>query len=363
MKSVLHVITTIERGGAENQLLILVNRQIQLGYSVDILFLKGKPELKEDFESVGAKVISDFSRMSFFAQFFRFRPFIDKRYQIIHSHLPRAEILALTGLGKARLIGTKHNSEPFMAGALSPISLILARIVFSLTDETICISKAVRNFLVSIRELPNDSLKISVVLYGWPKLTLENPMGLAFPPYQLNDPIKIGTISRLSPQKDLPTLLNAFAGFLHKYPESVLEIVGAGPEENRLRSLATSLGIINYVNFLGRLDDVLTKLRDWNVFVLTSKYEGFGMVLLEAMQMRRPIIAANNSSIPEVLGDDYPWLFSTADVQGLISQLLKICVNENEFNFDEFSTNRINRFNDLEMTKAIERIYIGQNAH
>ena len=363
MKSVLHVITTIERGGAENQLLILVTRQIQLGYSVDILFLKGKPELKEDFESIGAKVISDFSRMSFLAQIFRFRLYIENRYQIIHSHLPRAEILALTGLGKARLIGTKHNSEPFMPGSLSPISFALARTVFLLTDETICISNAVRSYLVNIHELPSSSMKISVILYGWPKLSLENSKGLKFPPYQLNDSIKIGTISRLSHQKDLPTLLNAFAGFLQKYPGSVLEIVGAGPEESKLRSLAASLGIINNVHFLGRLDDVFAKLRDWNIFVLTSKYEGFGMVLLEAMQMKRPIIAANNSSIPEVLGDDYPWLFSTGDVQGLIGQLIKVCVNEIEFNFEEFSESRIYRFDDIEMANAVNRIYFGKNAH
>lgn len=363
MKSILHLITTIERGGAENQLMILVAQQVKLGYSVDVLYLKGKPELKLEFEAIGAKVISDFSNKSFLNQFFRFRFFIRDHYQIIHAHLPRAEILATSAFGKAKLIGTKHNSEPFMPSASAPVSFLLARTVFLLTDETICISNAVKDFLINIREVPTRTAKVSVVLYGWPKSTVGRSEELVYPPYKLTESIKIGSISRLSEQKDLPTLLNAFAKFLEKSPSSILEIVGAGPDASKLKSLAESLGILNNVFFLGRQEDVYAKLKNWNIFVLTSKYEGFGMVLLEAMQMKRPIIAPNNSSIPEVLGADYPWLFSAGDVHSLTRQLISVCGNESQFNFDQFAKNRLVKFSDIKMANAIERIYLGNNAY
>jgi len=56
MKKILHIITTINRGGAENQLLVLAEQQIKEGYTVEIVYLKDLPALKEDFENLGVKV-------------------------------------------------------------------------------------------------------------------------------------------------------------------------------------------------------------------------------------------------------------------------------------------------------------------
>ena len=55
-KKIIHLINTIEMGGAEKQLLVLAQKQVELGLQVEIIYLKGKPELEKDFENVGCKV-------------------------------------------------------------------------------------------------------------------------------------------------------------------------------------------------------------------------------------------------------------------------------------------------------------------
>ena len=68
MKPVLHIITTICRGGAENQLLVLAREQRLTGRGVSVLYLKGKPELLKDFENIGVIVDSSIAEMNFFNQ-------------------------------------------------------------------------------------------------------------------------------------------------------------------------------------------------------------------------------------------------------------------------------------------------------
>ena len=67
-QSVTHVITTIEMGGAEKQLLVLVEQQLRSGLRVEVIYLKGRPELEENFKIVGATVANDFVGIPFLLQ-------------------------------------------------------------------------------------------------------------------------------------------------------------------------------------------------------------------------------------------------------------------------------------------------------
>jgi glycosyltransferase involved in cell wall biosynthesis len=124
---------------------------------------------------------------------------------------------------------------------------------------------------------------------------------------------KLGTISRLTSQKDIPTMLSAFLEYKTRSPASSLSILGAGPLESELKNLSKSLGLSDSVTFLGRSSRIYDFLSELDAFILTSKYEGFGMVLLEAMDAGIPVIASNISAIPEVLGDDFPGLCTTGE--------------------------------------------------
>jgi len=308
LKSVFHLITTINRGGAENQLLILVNEQISQGFEVHVIYLKGEPELRADFASSGALVHSELASLSPLIQPFKFRKLIRGKNSIVHAHLPRAELVALLTFTKFKLFTTRHNAEPFFPGAPRIISNLLSRIVELRSKKIIAISSSVKDFLLLRGEIANPE-NIEVVHYGYrmrcdAKAARESQGGQI---------IKLGTISRLADQKDIPTMLRAFLEYKAESPTSSLSILGAGPLESELKQLAKSLGLSESVNFLGRSSQIYDFLSELDAFILTSKYEGFGMVLLEAMDAGIPVIASRNSAIPEVLGDDFPGLSTTGN--------------------------------------------------
>ncbi len=109
------------------------------------------------------------------------------------------------------------------------------------------------------------------------------------------------------------------------------------------------LGKTEYVNeFLSKID----------LFILSSKYEGFGLVLLEAMVAKKPIIAANNSAIPEVLGKIYEGLFSTGDAKALAQQI-KTAISDKNFSerLVQSYASQLNLFDPSEMNRNIKNAY------
>ena len=162
------MITTIERGGAENELLVLVRHQVALGNSVTIVYLKGEPELESSFRLVGANI----RRLngSNLAKLIQLKAILARKFDIAHAHLPRSEIfLALANFGSKNpvsLVATRHNAEAFYPNGLSFISRLLSRIVLSRYSSLISISKAVESYLVNSGEVPKGT-KRSVIYYGF----------------------------------------------------------------------------------------------------------------------------------------------------------------------------------------------------
>lgn len=132
-----------------------------------------------------------------------------------------------------------------------------------------------------------------------------------------------GTIGRLVDKKDHETLLSGFGKFCTRHPEAkiLLVMVGGGPEETRLRRLADELGIAERVRFAGHVHGAARYLKALDVFVLSSGIqEAFGMVLLEAMLARLPLISSDAPGPREVVGEA-AHLFNTGNVDSLANQL------------------------------------------
>lgn len=104
----------------------------------------------------------------------------------------------------------------------------------------------------------------------------------------------VGNVGRLHPDKDQSTLIRGFAAALPRLPEkSLLAIMGSGPLEQPLKSLAAQLGIEPQLRFLGQVAEGRRYFKAFDVFALTSDFEPFGMVLLEAMAAGVPIICSD----------------------------------------------------------------------
>ena len=352
MRRVFHIITTISRGGAENQLLVLVREQIELGLEVHVIYLKGDPELEIEFKQMGAMVHHDLAHMHPALQPIALRRIIGKSEPIVHAHLPRAELVSLFCPARLTLISSRHNAEPFFPGAPKFASNFLSRLVELRSLRIIAISEAVRNFILNQGEILNAQ-KIEVVLYGYrptndPKnRDLRSSSGL----------LKFGTISRLTEQKDIPTMLRAFQIIHDDFPKASLSIVGSGTLQEYLLGLCNELGLESSVHFLGRTSKIIEFLTEIDAFILTSTYEGFGMVLLEAIDAGIPIVASRNSAIPEVLGVDFPGLCETGNFIDFSSKILKLKDPDYRHRVLQLQEQRLVLFDAEGMAQEINRIY------
>jgi glycosyltransferase involved in cell wall biosynthesis len=359
-KKIIHLITTIERGGAEKQLLILARRQSELGLQVEVLYLKGEPELKEDFESARCKVSDFLANKNIIVQLFRLSRYLKKFPTPIHAHLSKSELISSLVCPSKSFVVTRHNSESFWPGAPKIISKQISRFVCNRAAQVISISNAVKKFVLETGEI-NSKCKINVVHYGYDECSELSSLGLSELSSRISNSsrtFKIGSIGRLVYQKDFPTLLNAFKRVLINHPDSELYIVGSGKDRHYLEFLVSKLEIYENVNFLGRTQYISEFLSLMNLFVLPSRYEGFGLVLLEAMRAGIPILASNNSSIPEVLGSEYSGLFETGSFQEL-SQKIERTINDKSFESSlirEYSV-ELEKFEPTKMAENIIEIY------
>jgi sugar transferase (PEP-CTERM/EpsH1 system associated) len=113
----------------------------------------------------------------------------------------------------------------------------------------------------------------------------------------------VGSVGRLDPVKDYPTLLEAFAALGGRDPSPLLFLVGDGPQRSALEAQVVNSGLTGRVQLLGERDDVSTVLAALDVFVLPSIAEGMSNVILEAMSSGLPVVATAVGGNPELVLD------------------------------------------------------------
>ena len=343
--SVCHVITTIDVGGAETQLLALASAQKREGMHVEVIFLKDLPTLRNRFIDSGIQVLNQYSGLTFTKQILQLAKRRNDANTVFHAHLPRAEILCAVALKRKSFVVTRHNAERFFPGAPAIVSKLLSRFVQRRAFTAILISQAVKDFVIDNGEL-STRLTNKIIYYGLSATLDRLPLKISFSP---SKKVRLGCISRLVPQKNLPLLLQAARNLNDmKVFDFSLRILGSGPLEASLKHLCKTLEIEEFVSFDGKLEDVSLFFNELDLFVLTSNYEGFGLVLLEAMQFGVPIVARNISAIPEVLGIEHPGLINSSDPQefalviySLIvdSRLRQSCLEHQKKQLSKFSLN------------------------
>ena len=237
-RKIFHIITTIERGGAENAIVTLAKAQVLKGYEVNVIPLKGLPELQLDLEKNGVGVLLSSLNKKVLHQIRSLREVVAQD-AIVHAHLPRAEIFCRIAFGKGRTILTRHNSEKFFPAAPRYLSSLLSRWV-SKGSNLIAISNAVLAFLKDNNEI-HRSCTSSVIYYGYERKSI--PKENSLQGFKKNDVFRIGTVSRLATQKNLPLLLRLTRNLLSVGYDIVTTIVGSGPLEVELKAMAVELNV------------------------------------------------------------------------------------------------------------------------
>jgi glycosyltransferase involved in cell wall biosynthesis len=244
---------------------------------------------------------------------------------LVHTHLLHADLYGIPAARRARIpyvVSSRHNDDRFRYRL--PVRLI-NRWLWRQTDAGIAISEAIRQFSIQVEGAPAS--RVHTIHYGL------DPASVIAPPdarqtlrTALNIPADApvaGSVCRLTGQKGLIDAIHAFARIAAALPDAHYVIAGDGPLRFELEAEVRALGLVERVHFLGWRDDAHAVLAALDVLLAPSLWEGFGLVLLEAMALQVPIIATRVSAIPEVVIDgETGWLVPPQDAVALAAALL-----------------------------------------
>lgn len=216
---------------------------------------------------------------------------------LVHTHMVHADAYgsAASSLLRLPLVSTRHNDDRYLLGPFRYVD----RALMARASTIVAISDAVREFHIRAGLPASKLVTIHYGLDETPSRPSEvTPADAGISP----DAPLVLAIGRLIEQKDHATLLAAFARVRETHPEARLAILGWGRLENETRELARALGLADVVVLPGRVEPSAWLARA-DVFAHTSRWEGFGIVLLEAMLAGLPVVATRASAIPEIVVD------------------------------------------------------------
>lgn len=303
--NVLHIQKVAGLAGSEKHLLTLLPRLGEHGVRPEMLVLADSDDRPEPFVErmqaggVPTRVIPMHGDADPLLAF-RVRAEVRRgRYHLVHTHLLHADLYGRLGarLAGVRVVSSYHCDDPLhLIPGVRQMDAVSARAC----SRIICISGAVRDFVH--REIGVPERLLTVVRYGMDpepagpgRDALRAELGIA-----PGDPV-VGIVGRLHDQKGHVYLFQAFRRVLAAHPRALLVVAGDGPEREALDRLAGELGIAERTRFLGFRADAPALMHAFDVVAVPSLYEGFGLVLLEAMAAARPLVASSVSAIPEIV--------------------------------------------------------------
>ncbi|MDX2161512.1 MAG: glycosyltransferase family 4 protein [bacterium] len=224
-----------------------------------------------------------------------------ERPDIVHTHLLHADLYGIPAAklaGVRRVVTSRHNDDAFRR---QPHWRAIHAAQWRMVDQGIAISDAIRAFSIAVESAPPS--KITRIHYGLPSAPPAAPpdlrAALGIPP---GTPL-IGMVGRVTAQKGMRYGLIGFLQAADTFPDAHLVIVGDGDERAALESLVADRMDAKNVHFLGWRADAAALMGAFDVFLMPSLWEGFGLVLLEAMAAGKPVIASRASAIPEIVVD------------------------------------------------------------
>lgn len=292
--TILHIDT--ERGwrGGERQVLWLVKCLIKTGNNCIIAARPGSPLALRATE-LGLRVIpcSPFSELDPFAAA-KLRKFIKREgVQIVHAHTAHAAAIAMMCAGKAQTVITRRVDFRVGRGWFSQRKYRHAAAVIAISD-------AVSKVLI---ESGVDADKIEIIPSG---IDLRRPVPradrrvlqlLGIPE---TAPLVV-MVAMLVPHKDPLTFIRAMKDVCAEVPDAHALIVGEGPMRGDVEQLISELGLDAQVHLAGFRSDAESILAAADVAALSSREEGLGSVLIDALWMEKPIAATRAGGIPEIV--------------------------------------------------------------
>lgn len=182
----------------------------------------------------------------------------------------------------------------------------LMRWAYPKADAIVAVSRGVANDLAAQLNMPRERIGVIYNPVVTPRMLALSREPLDHPWFQADEPPVVLGVGRLVPAKDFATLLRAFAIVRAQRPTRLV-ILGEGEQRALLERLAGELGIANDVQMPGFVANPYQYMRAARVFALSSRWEGFGNVLAEAMACGAPVVSTDCASGPAEILEDGKW--------------------------------------------------------
>ena len=322
-------------GGAEKVMMNLANGFVEQGLSVELIlvykegpYLKQlRPEIKVRELPASKLITSVFALADYLKQ---------NQPEVLLTALEDTNIVAicasLLAKVKTRVFVTVHNNltqESLNAENLKRKYVpYIIRWFYPKCDRTIAVSEGVGEDLV---KFGINSQKIEVIYNPIfePELLNKAEAEPDFPWFQDKDiPVIIG-VGRLEAQKDFVTLVKAFAKVKQQIPSRLI-ILGEGSQRKQLEDLAKDLHLSEEdIAFPGFVSNPFAYMKRASVLAMSSTWEGFGNVIVEAMALGTPVVATDCPSGPaEILdGGTYGFLVPVKDPQKMAAAIIETVQN------------------------------------
>ncbi len=354
-KRVAIMLYRLKFGGAERVMLTLAEAFIKRGLIVDLvlLFYDAKGEFLAstpdginiiNLDALGMlkaakqlshyidrhkpdSIIANGDRCTMAAYLARKRTSIQPRIlTVVHNDL----------IGPLSLVSPKHRF-------LAKIKKIPMSYIYPKLDKVVAVSNGVADSIAKFLNYPRKAIE---VIYN--PIDIEGIREKAKEPtnhpwFDKNDRPIVISVGRLSPEKDFSTLIKAFALLLEKTPARLV-IIGEGPERPYLERLIEALDIGDSVALLGFQDNPYKFVKRADLFVMSSIFEGFGMVIAEAMILGAPVVSTDCPSGPAELLVGHPErLVPVGDTHSLSNAMYSYLINDQNvvYTLDSFSLEKV----------------------
>ena len=316
---ILHVISSLEIGGAQRLLSDLLPIQKQQGVDVSLLVLKSEyNDFSKKVLEAGVPIIS-LNVKSFRNPFLAFKVrSIIKGYDVVHVHLVHSLYicsLAARGL-KAKLVYTEHSTSNNRRGKVyvRPIEIF----IYGRYNKLISISQQTQDALQEWLQSNDD--RFVVINNGVDTKAFANIHKEVIPKSLI-------MVSRFASSKDQETVIRA----MKELDDDVtLRFVGDGENLEHCKKVANDIGVDSRVKFLGARSDVADLIAESYIGIQSSNWEGFGLTAVEIMACGKPVVATEVDGLKQVV-EGAGLLFPVGDYRKLALHIKKLLNDKSEY--------------------------------
>jgi len=310
-------------GGSEIYLMKLAPKLQELGINVHFALLVSNPNkeqvhyFSETLKAAGIKVTAfQFNKLPRLSQLRKLNSYIKhEKFDLVHSNLLITDWifswLKRLFLSKFILVSTKHGYQESYNNKFGlevnykflDSYRLLAKFVENSIDRSFAVSHSLKKLFEGLKIVSAKTM--DVILHGF-----DYPDTISKKEYRIAEQ-QVIIVGRLIPLKGHIYALRAIASLRNKYPKLKLVIVGSGILEEELKQTCQELSISNEVLFTGFQTNTLEWMASSDIVLIPSLIEAFGLVLLEAMAVKKPIIAFDLPAMNEIVQHEITGLLCT----------------------------------------------------